>query len=274
MAKMQGGFIMPDFYSSICLTSVKSTVLELFGLEKSRGDTNANPVITAQNGGRKIDRAVIYNPDAVALWLYMKYTDKFTDCLLNSDLALPVLSVMPSVTPVCFGSMYTGVMPEKHGIMKYEKPVLRCETLFDRMLAAGKKCAICSTEGDSISKIFLEREMDYFIYDTEDEVNNKALELIEKGEHDLIVIYNGDYDGTMHRWGPEAPETLEKLDKNIFVFKTLVEKIRQCRKGERVFYGFCPDHGCHEIDGGCGSHGLDCEDDMNVIHFYGIKEAE
>ena len=34
------------------------------------------------------------------------------------------------------------------------------------------------------------------------------------------------------------------------------------------------DHGCHEIDGECGSHGLDMEEDMNVIHFYGIKKAE
>ena len=263
---------MSDYYSSICLTSVKSTVLELFGLEKSPRDAAPDSIIMNKFGGRPIDRAVIYNPDAVALWVYMKYTDKFADAHAVSDIALPVLSVMPSVTPVCFASMYTGVMPEIHGIRKYEKPVLRVETLFDRLLAAGKKCAICSTEGDSISKIFLERDMDYFIYDTEDEVNSKALELIEKGEHDLIVIYNGDYDGTMHREGPEGDESLKHLDKNIVVYKEIVEAIKKHRKGERVFYGFCPDHGCHEIDGGCGSHGLDCEEDMNVIHFYGMSE--
>ena len=31
---------------------------------------------------------------------------------------------------------------------------------------------------------------------------------------------------------------------------------------------FLPDHGCHEIDGQLGSHGLDMYEDMNVIHFY------
>ena len=30
------------------------------------------------------------------------------------------------------------------------------------------------------------------------------------------------------------------------------------------------DHGCHEIDGGCGSHGLDMPEDLNIHHFYGI----
>jgi hypothetical protein len=262
---------MSDYYSSICLTSVKSTVLNLFGLEKSSGDAPPNEIIMQKYGGSPIDRAVIYNPDAVALWIYMKYTSRFAAAHAVSDIAVPVLSVMPSVTPVCFASMYTGVMPEIHGIRKYEKPVLREETLFDRLLAAGRKCAICSTEGDSISKIFLERDMDYFIYDTDDEVNSKALELIEKGEHDLIVIYNGDYDGAMHRSGPEGEDSLAHLDKNIAVYREIVERIRKYRKGERVFYGFCPDHGCHEIDGGCGSHGLDCEEDMNVIHFYGLS---
>jgi hypothetical protein len=28
------------------------------------------------------------------------------------------------------------------------------------------------------------------------------------------------------------------------------------------------DHGCHEIDGGCGSHGLDMEEDLNIVHRY------
>ena len=32
--------------------------------------------------------------------------------------------------------------------------------------------------------------------------------------------------------------------------------------------GFAMDHGCHEIDGGCGSHGLDMEEDLNIVHRY------
>lgn len=269
---------MSELYSSICISSVKATVLELFGIENKGDIATANPLVTAlaekKLKGEKIDRAVIYNPDAVALWLYMKYTDRLTDAALSSDIAMPMLSVMPSVTPVCFASMYTGVMPDVHGIKKYEKPVLTTHTLFDSFVEAGKRAAIVSTSGDSISKIFLERNIDYFIYDELEDVNKKAFELIDEDKYDLIVIYNGNYDSIMHKFGPESKEAMAALDHNIDYYTRLVDKIKTQWRNHNTFYGFCPDHGCHEIDGDCGSHGLDMQEDMNVIHFYGIKNAE
>lgn len=263
---------MSEIRNSICLTTVKDTVAEIMGIEN---EGKINPVLSSlakeKLSGRKADRAVLYNPDAVALWLYQKYTHLFTDAVVSSDIALPILSVMPSVTPVCFASMYTGVMPEIHGIQKYEKPVLKVNTIFDTFIKAGKKCAIVSTARDSISCIFLEREMDYFIYESVEEVNKKALELIDEDIYDLIVIYNGNYDGTMHKFGPEAEESINALKHNIAFYKKLTDKIKSEWKNHDVLYGFLPDHGCHEIDGDCGSHGLDMEEDMNIIHFYGIK---
>lgn len=267
---------MADLNSSICISSVAATALAVSGVEVPENIEKPNKLITAlaekKLGDKKVDRVVLYNPDAVALWVYQKYTEMFTDAALCSDLALPMLSVMPSVTPVCFASMYSGVMPDIHGIKRYEKPVLSVGTLFDWFIKAGKKAAIVSTERDSISMIFLEREMEYFIYDTPEEVNKKALELIDEDRFDLIVIYNGNYDGTMHKHGPEAEESLRALEMNIAFYSELIAKINAQWKDHSVFYGFCPDHGCHEIDGGCGSHGLDMEEDMNVIHFYGIKK--
>lgn len=269
---------MSELYNSICISSVKNTALELMGLEKSEISEKANPLVTAladkKLGNEKCDRVILYNPDAVALWLYQKYTDKFIDAALRSDLAIPMLSVMPSVTPVCFASMYTGVMPDVHGIKRYEKPVLTTETIFDCFIKQGKKCAIVSTSRDSISMIFLEREMDYYIYDTHEEVNEKAMELIEKDEYDLMVIYNGNYDGTMHKNGPEAEISLQALDDNLEFYCRMVDAVNDKWKKHNVLYGFLPDHGCHEIDGDCGGHGLDMQEDMNIIHFYGIKKAE
>ncbi|MBE6772470.1 MAG: alkaline phosphatase family protein, partial [Ruminococcaceae bacterium] len=134
---------MSDLYSSICISSVKASALKLAGIEIPENIENPNPVITAlaekKLGSKSVDRIVIYNPDAVALWIYQKYTEMFTKAALCSDIALPMLSVMPSVTPVCFASMYSGVMPDIHGIKKYEKPVLSVNTIFDSYIKAGKK---------------------------------------------------------------------------------------------------------------------------------------
>ena len=256
-----------------CITSVGPTVAALTGAPfRSRTDTphEALTALAAEKTGGGVDRAVLYNPDAIALWLYEKYPEKFRPAEECSDLALPMTSVMPSVTPVCFGSMYTGVMPKVHGIQSYTKPVLRQETLFDAFLREGKRCAIVSTEGDSISRIFLERNMDYYIYSNMSTVNRRALALIEKDYYHLVVIYNGNYDSRMHSKGPEAPWTLQALDDNVAFYCRMVDAIRQYQAGRHVLYGFCPDHGCHLIDGNHGSHGLDMEEDMNVIHFYGI----
>ena len=269
---------MSELDSSICITSVRATAEGLCGIRTEGTNDAPNPLVMAlaanKLGGKYVDRVVIYNPDAVALWLYQKYTEIFCNAALVSDLAVPMRSVMPSVTPVCFASMYTGVMPAVHGIQKYEKPVLKVETLFDTFVNNGKRAAIVSTAGDSISKIFLERDMDYYIYDSVAQVNEKAFELIEEDQYDLIVIYNGNYDGTMHKCGTESPQALDALRQNVSFYSELVGKIHTSWPTHRVLYGFCPDHGCHEIDAECGSHGLDMAEDMNVIHFYGIKTDE
>ncbi len=268
---------MSDLYNSICLTTVKNTVLDMLGVECSERGDCVNPVLKRlrQNklGEKRCDRAVLYNPDAVALWLYQKYTENFFSAMLCSDVAVPMLSVMPSVTPVCFASMYTGVQPQEHGIMKYEKPVLTSETLFDCLIKADRRVAIVSTARDSISMIFLEREMDYFIYETVDEINKKAIKLIDEDKYDVIVIYNGNYDAVMHRNGPESEKAMSTLQENIEFYGELVCQIHKKWQNHNVFYGFMPDHGCHEIDGGLGSHGLEMQEDMNIIHFYGIKTS-
>ncbi len=263
---------MSELYNSLRLTQTAATIADVLGVPPSSDFESGCDILLEKSkaafNGENADRVFIYNPDAIALWIFQKYTALFKEAVLCTDIQLPVLSVMPSVTPVCFASMYTGVMPEIHGIKKYEKPVLKTQTIFDLLISAGKKCAIVSTDGDSISKIFLEREMDYYIYETHDECNKKALELIKEDIYDFIVLYNGNYDATMHRHGPESKESIDALKENIKTFSKISDAIKKSWKGHRTVLGFCPDHGCHEIDGNLGTHGLDMEEDMNIIHMF------
>lgn len=219
---------------------------------------------------QKADRIVMYNPDAIAQWVYEKYPEYFSDVKKRIDIEVPLASVMPSVTPVCFGTMYTGAQPSVHGIQKYEKPVIKIDTLFDAMLRAGKKVAVITYGNCSISKIFLERNMDYYHFDDGDiaNVNAKATELIIKDSHDLIVIYNGNYDSVMHKNGPESAKALAELRLNCHIFSVICDLIKNNWTHHNTLVGFAMDHGCHEIDGECGSHGLDMDEDINIVHLY------
>lgn len=261
-----------EIYNSLCLTGTAATITDLLGAQ--RPEFAAEPLtqvlsLAERSFGRaRADRVFMFNPDAIALWLVQKYTERFSPLFSNTRLWLPLLSIEPSVTPVCFASMYTGALPEIHGIKAYKKPVLTTDTVFDALIRSGKKPVIISTEGDSISKIFLERNMDYFIYPSEEECVQKALSLIEEDGYDMYVLYNGNYDSEMHHFSPEGRQALDALDDNIRTFSLIAEKIRGCWKSHDTLLAFAPDHGCHEIDGGLGSHGLMMPEDMNIAHFY------
>lgn len=219
--------------------------------------------------GEKADRVVMYNPDAIAQWIYQKYPDYLKSVKSNTDKEIYLSTVMPSVTPVCFGTMYTGAQPSVHGIQKYEKPVITIDTIFDRLIDAGKKIALITYGKCSLGKIYLDRNMDYYHFDDGgiEAVNAKAMEVILRDEHDFIVIYNGNYDSVMHKNGPESARSLAELRSNDHIFGVISNLIKTNWKHHNTLVGFAMDHGCHEIDGG-GSHGLDMAEDINIVHCY------
>ena len=212
----------------------------------------------------------MYNPDAVAQWISQKYPDYLAQTRQYTDQEIYLSTVMPSVTPVCFGTMYTGAQPHVHGIQKYEKPVITIDTIFDRLIAAGKRVALITYGGCSLGQIYLKRHMDYYHFDRGgiEAVNAKAMEVILRDEHDFIVIYNGNYDKIMHKSGPESASALAELRVNDHVFGMISNLIKAHWGHHNTLVGFAMDHGCHEIDGGCGSHGLDMPEDLNIVHFY------
>ncbi len=234
----------------------------------------ANPEITeyvdSVLGGEKVDRVFMYNPDAIGQWIYEKYDGLLKKVTDKTELEVEFESVMPSVTPVCFGTIYTGAQPSVHGIQKYEKPVLKIETVFDALIKAGKKPVIIAINECSIAKIFLERKMDYFIYKSYEEINAKAAEIIMKDEYDFVVVYNGNYDSTMHKFGPESLEALSMLRANAEAYAFFDSMIKKHWNEHNTLVAFAMDHGCHEIDEGCGSHGLDMPEDIHIKHRYKI----
>ena len=256
-----------DSLDTICASLAKA-----IGISAPEFAADSNKIlddfISKSFDGERAERVFMYNPDAIAQWVYEKYASYFDEANARAKLKLPLCSVMPSVTPVCFGTMYTGAQPDIHGIKAYVKPVIKIDTIFDALIRAGKRVALVSTTGDSLSIIYLEREMDYFIYDTVEEINEKARKLIEEDNYDFIVVYNANFDSVMHKFGPESPEALAELKANTTAFCEFNKLIEKHWKAHNTLVAFAMDHGCHEIDGDCGSHGLDMEEDLNIVHTY------
>ena len=264
--------------NTVSLAAVARSLCDIMGVEAppkaAPSHTDMVEYAARTFEGGKADRILMYNPDAIGQWIFEKYPLLFKEAVGLTDLQVPLLSPMPSVTPVCFASMYSGLQPAEHGIQKYEKPTLKAETVFDAMLAAGKKCAIIAYHTCTISLIFRERNMDYFTYPTLPEVHAKAAELIMNDEYDLIVIHAWNYDSVMHKNGPESVAALSEARLNSSAYASLDALVRTHWKQHNVFMGFARDHGCHEIDGDCGAHGLDMPEDLNIVHLYKAYKAE
>ena len=256
------------------LDTLAGALAYAMGIEAPKCSAPANPdlvkYIDKAFGKEKADRIFMYNPDAIGEWIYRKYPHFCAAATECAEIELPLSTVMPSVTPVCFGTMYTGAQPEVHGITKYEKPVIKIDTLFDALIRAGKKPALITYAVCSLSKIFLERDMAYYHFEADgiEAVNAKAAELIMRDEYDFILVYNGNYDSIMHKFGPESTEALAELRQNCSMFGSFYRMIREHWTDHNTLIGFAMDHGCHEIDGGSGAHGLDMDEDINICHLY------
>lgn len=225
-------------------------------------------------GNDRLDRIFMYNPDAIGQWVMEKHPFFCEHVKALTDVAIPLETADPPKTPVCFATMYTGAQPSVHGIEEYTRPVIKIDTIFDALIRSGKKGVIVCTEGDSLAKIYLEREMDYFFYPTTEEVSAKAAEVVLEDKYDFVVMYNAGYDSVMHACGPESPEALAELRGNSELFAMFAHLIKSKWKQHNTLIGFAMDHGSHTTSSGKGNHNLEIDEDMSIVHSYKIFKKE
>lgn len=96
--------------NDISLTHLCASLASAIGIEPPAQADTPIPALDAlvQRTCGKANRIFMYNPDAIAMWLCDKYREWYEPIFRNTSLTLPLCTVMPSVTPVCFGTMYTG----------------------------------------------------------------------------------------------------------------------------------------------------------------------
>ena len=266
---------MAEFFNQLSLAREAATITSAMGIKPP---THAEAPVDfisekiKQRAGGNIEKVLMFNPDAIGMWMFQKYFDCYEAVYKHADICVPYRSPMKSVTPVCFATMYTGALPDVHGIKVYEKPVLSTDTIFDTLVRAGKRVAIVAISGSSMASIFLGREIDYYILPpgTDDYLMEaKATELLNENKHDFIVAYGQGYDDEEHKSGPESPSSLSEFKKQIAIFDRLSTRAKEIWKNDRFLLVFAPDHGAHLCANGKGAHGEEIPEDLNILHFYG-----
>jgi len=262
-----------------CITSFTPTICGLLGiLPPVISDGNVIEIVirTAQGEfeGKLLSKCLVYTPDAIGTILYRKYESYFEPILRHAPLTVPLQSVIPPKTPVCFASMFTGALPEVHGIRVYEKPVLTCDTIFDALGRAGKCAAIVAVEDSSIDRIFRERPIDYFSEKYDEQVTQRVITLLEANKHDFILAYHQEFDDALHVTTPESPQALRAMRNHIKSFDVLAIACQEHWRDTNRLIVFAPDHGAH-IDPatGKGTHSENIAEDMEVTHFFGFGGA-
>lgn len=263
-----------DEFNKIPLQGLSGAICKLMDVpapDQSEGTMTklVNAVLDKTNG-EKIDRVLMFNPDAIGQITCLRYADKFKSVREIAPLELAIKTVVPPKTPVCFGTMYTGASPTVHGIQRYTKPVIKIDSIFDAMIRAGKKPCIVAVKNSSMSKIFNEREMDYYLEDYDGCVVQKAAELIKEDKYDLICVYNQEFDDVMHRSHPNSKRSQRAIDNYNRSFDMLADQIRKYWTDHNTLLGYAPDHGTHREWYLLGNHGKNIPADMNIFHYYGV----
>lgn len=264
--------------SEFCITSVAGTVLTAFRtpdrcLEAGAAPADARVLELVPPGGVK--KILIFAPDAIGAKMVGKLPEVFKKLETAGFSKFPVRSVFPSKTPVCFASMFSGLMPGGHGIRKYEKPVLSCKTIFDALPGCGIRTAIVAVKDSSIDLIFRGRKVDYFSESSDPDVTARALELIGAGEHDCLLVYHQEYDDILHDTDPWNSAALEAVKGHVLAFEQLSGAFDKKWEAFPRAAAFAPDHGAHSDPAtGLGTHGDDIPADMDVAHFWRFRPGK
>lgn len=277
-----------QYHCRYSIGDLTPTLCHLFGVpapERCGGEPIAEVVDQADklmNGEGKTQRAVLFCADALGENQRQHFPEDFAAIEKVAGFRIPSVAVLPSVTPVCYGTIFTGAAPCVHGIQKYEKPVIQIPTLFDAFAKAGKNVAILADNGCSIDTIFRGRQVDYFSFHSnrpgeltgaDGEAFEFTRRFIREDRYDLLVCYMTDYDHQMHGFGPFSPEAARQAHLAAQRFRQLKEEMdRYWAKYHRVLV-FVPDHGGHNTDERHGGHGSDLPEDMVVNHYYRVCEG-
>lgn len=271
-----------SYQNSVSTTRLAATIAAVAGFEAPAASDPAVDWLAEllrQKMGGRADRVLIFSTDAVPAWMVRKYTDKFAAVWKHAPLMFPTRTALPAVTQIDYAAFFSGAPPDKNGVDREVKPILSEELTQpllkgDSMIAAavraGRKVAVITCANGCIASMLSESGADFYIIpgDDDEAMYQKAAEIVRRGEHDFVFLYQLSFDYAQHRCGPEGETALTTLDSIISRFDEMCREAAEKWNGNTLVM-FHTDHGCHAVPGGRGAHGMDIPEDTDIFQFFG-----
>ena len=206
---------------------------------------------------------VVIDAFGASSWVVARTETPTINALANRHL-LHIRSVMPTVTPVNFATMLTGVSPKVH-LIKDREEKLALETVFDVLRERGRESATAARSLSSLG-ILISPHADHqglAKSNRDEEVKDLAREAIEGGV-DLLWVQLLDVDDAGHQYGPLSSQGVSAAGRADFHLREIATAAY--REGYAIMV--LADHGQHmttKEDGSVGgTHGTDADEDVYV----------
>ena len=257
---------------SLDLRSITPTLCSLLDISMENKAEIIEEIVSFRS---KVDKILVFAADALGVVTHQAYPEKFQPLYHITSVSVDLLALNPPVTPVCFGSMFSGLLPTEHGITSYRKPIIEATTIFDSLIQAGKKVAIIAVKDSSIGTIFGLRELDYYLEKDDLSVLNQTLQCLESDNYDFILAYQQKFDDVMHRTTPNSIEAQQAIDHHIQSYISVVSTLRTAWNNHTWLSLFVTDHGTHiDRETGKGTHGQSISSDLETRHFFTFSGAD
>jgi predicted AlkP superfamily pyrophosphatase or phosphodiesterase len=241
------------------MTCVAPTVAALLQIPAPAA-TTGEPIPEVVESLGQCTRVAILAPDALGLFPWTKWRNvtPFLNSMHECH-SLRLRSVMPTITPVNFATMISGVPREVHGIGSF-KDDFACETLFDVLAAEGLKGAGVGRQGWTGGELLARYAQIGGVGPGDDDGPLEALVLDAAAQGaDFIIAQIGETDKAFHRHGPSSPEVEETVRSMDGVLMRLTTALRGLGYAVLIL----SDHGQHDTEKG-GSHGTEADEDALV----------
>lgn len=246
------------------MRAVAPTVCKVLGVRPPRrAEIGPLTEVVETMGVQRRLVVVVLDAFGASTWAVARIETPTINALANRHL-VHIRSVMPTVTPVNFATMLTGVGSKVH-LIKNREEKLNLETVFDVLRERGRESATAARSESSLG-ILISPHADHARLarsNRDEEVKDLAAEAI-KGGVDLLWVQLLDVDDAGHQHGPLSSRGVSAAGQADFHLKEIATAA--FREGYAIMV--LADHGQHTTtkdDGSVGgTHGTDTDEDVYV----------